>query len=133
MKFKYRGRSYEYKPSEIEMEPGPVVGKYRGQQWQLHYPRHMNVPQPAMALKYRGIAYRTTETGGIETPRPKTVDGTPVQIPTKVPTHKALEAELTKTHRAYLVKRLAHRLEVARANGDEQLVRLLEWEQQQMA
>lgn len=35
-------------------------------------------------------------------------------------------------HRANIQKRLEHRLEVARAKGDENLIRLLEAEMQQM-
>lgn len=37
-----------------------------------------------------------------------------------------------ETHRANIQKRLQHRLEVARAKGDENLIRLLEAEMQQL-
>lgn len=34
--------------------------------------------------------------------------------------------KVAETHRANLQKRLVHRLDVAKANGDENLIRLLE-------
>lgn len=37
-----------------------------------------------------------------------------------------------ETHRANIEKRLQHRLEVARAKGDQNLIRLLEAEMQQL-
>jgi hypothetical protein len=45
------------------------------------------------------------------------------------------QRNLTKvgeTHRANLQKRLLHRLDVAKANGDENLVRILESEMKQL-
>ncbi|MDY6940747.1 MAG: DUF4278 domain-containing protein [Cyanobacteriota bacterium] len=127
MKLNYRGIHYEFDRTPIDMEPGPVKGKYRGRPWEIHYPRHMNVPQAVMALKYRGVAYRTTETGGIATPPASD------RIPTQVPKPATLEAQLATVHKAYLLQRLTHRLEVAKAKGDERLVHLLELEQQQIA
>lgn len=41
-------------------------------------------------------------------------------------------SKLSQTHRANIQKRLEHRLEVARANGDQNLVRMLEAEMQQI-
>ncbi|CDM93297.1 conserved hypothetical protein [Limnospira indica PCC 8005] len=40
--------------------------------------------------------------------------------------------QLSQTHRANIQKRLEYRLEVARAKGDENLVRMLEAEMRQM-
>ncbi|EAW34060.1 hypothetical protein [Lyngbya sp. PCC 8106] len=40
--------------------------------------------------------------------------------------------QLAQTHRANIQKRLEHRLEVARANGDQNLVQLLEAEKQKL-
>lgn len=40
--------------------------------------------------------------------------------------------QLSQTHRANIQKRLEHRLEVARAKGDENLVRMLEAEMRQI-
>ena len=40
--------------------------------------------------------------------------------------------KLSQTHRANIQKRLEHRIEVARAKGDNNLVRLLEAERNQI-
>lgn len=40
--------------------------------------------------------------------------------------------KVSEVHRANLQKRLMHRMEVARANGDENLIRLLEDEMRQL-
>ena len=40
--------------------------------------------------------------------------------------------QLSQTHRANIQKRLEHRIEVARAKGDNNLVRLLEAERDQV-
>jgi hypothetical protein len=40
--------------------------------------------------------------------------------------------QVAETHRANIQKRLQHRLEVAKANGDQNLVRVLEDEMKQM-
>lgn len=40
--------------------------------------------------------------------------------------------KVAETHRANLQKRLLHRLDVAKANGDENLIRLLEDEMRQI-
>lgn len=45
---------------------------------------------------------------------------------------KLQKNQLTQTHRANLQKRLEHRLEVARAKGDHNLIQLLEAERQQL-
>ena len=41
-------------------------------------------------------------------------------------------SQLAQTHRANIQKRLEHRLEIARAKGDQNLVRLLEAEKEQL-
>ncbi|MFM6191963.1 MAG: hypothetical protein ACKPEN_22960 [Planktothrix sp.] len=40
--------------------------------------------------------------------------------------------KLSDVHRANIQKRLEHRLEVARSNGDENLIRILEAEMRQI-
>ncbi len=41
-------------------------------------------------------------------------------------------AKVSEVHRANIQKRLEHRLEVARANGDQNLIRVLENELRQL-
>jgi hypothetical protein len=114
------------------MTEGQEMGKYRGQAWAMRYPKHMNVPQPAMQLKYRGIAYQTTIAGGIET-----APQSPVRVRASVRPmahlDRELHTQLVRVHQTHLLERLAHRLDVARSNGDTELIRALERENQQLA
>ena len=45
--------------------------------------------------------------------------------------HRSL-TRVSEVHRANLQKRLLHRMEVARSNGDENLIRILEDEMRQL-
>lgn len=115
MQLSYRGNQYNYEPSAIPMEEGEMTGKYRGQAWKMRYPRHINVVQPVANLKYRGVSYCTTRTGGVET--------------TSRPTSSAdLSAEWATIHRANLLKNLERRLIAAKTKGDRDLIDLLQQE-----
>lgn len=136
MKLTYRGIPYEYEPPTLEMTEGQEMGKYRGQAWTMRYPKHMNVPQPAMQLKYRGIAYETTVTGGTDAaPQSQTrVRSNVMPSLRAVPSlNRELHVQLAQVHQTHLLERLVHRLEVARSNGDAELIRVLEQESQQLA
>ncbi|MGB3240543.1 MAG: DUF4278 domain-containing protein [Geitlerinemataceae cyanobacterium] len=125
MKLTYRGVSYEDNPYHPEMTKSLVLGKYRGQAWNIRYPRHMNIAQPVMELKYRGVSYRTTSTGDIQ----------PVNTSTPALGHIAQPqlSEVAKIHHSYLLQRLQHRIAVAKAQGNANLVYLLEEESRQLA
>jgi hypothetical protein len=119
MKLSYRGIAYEYEQRGIDTIEGEIGGKYRGQPWRCSYPRHIPVPQPALDLKYRGVAYSTypkAPAGAI----PQT--GNPRQV----------SPELVETHLANIRRRLEHRLQVAKDSGDQKLIRMLEAESKQL-
>lgn len=125
MKLTYRGVSYNYNPCPQEMTESNILGKYRGQPWNVRYPRHMNIPQPIAQLQYRGVPYQTTATGGIK----------PVNInkPALGDNVQPQFSEVEKIHHSYLFKRLQHRIAVAQAKGDAHLVHLLEEESRLLA
>jgi Domain of unknown function (DUF4278) len=125
MKLTYRGVSYEYNPNPQEMTESPILGKYRGQAWNIRYPRHMNIPQPITELQYRGVPYRTTATGGIQAVKPQTPEIEKFARPRL--------SDVAKIHQSYLLKSLQHRLAVAKAKGDANLVYLLEEESRHLA
>jgi Domain of unknown function (DUF4278) len=125
MKLTYRGATYEYNPCPQEMTEGKILGKYRGQAWNIRYPRHMNIPQPITELQYRGVPYRTTATGGIQAVNTNTPALGKMAQPTL--------SELAKIHHSYLIKGLQRRIEIAKAKGDANLVYLLEEESRQLA
>ncbi|HIK32925.1 MAG TPA: DUF4278 domain-containing protein [Oscillatoriales cyanobacterium M59_W2019_021] len=125
MKLTYRGVTYEYNPCPQDMTEGKILGRYRGRDWSLRYPRHMSVPQPIAQFQYRGVPYRTTATGDIQAVNTQTPALGNVKQPTL--------SEVAKVHHAHLIQRLQRRLEVAKAQGDAQLVSLLEEESRQLA
>jgi hypothetical protein len=61
MKLSYRGVHYKDEPSTIEVTEGEIVGMYRDQKRQSGYLRHIPEPLSVNNLKYRGVAYRTSQ------------------------------------------------------------------------
>lgn len=138
MKLSYRGVQYDTELPTFEMMEGDIVGKYRGQaiRHRYPYPRHIPVPQPSLALQYRGIAYRTNRTADLE----EILNATPAQPETLAATPSlwcsATQSKLrqvSEIHRTNIYRNLERRMQVARELGDLHLVRLLELELQQIA
>lgn len=119
MKLSYRGVAYENESPAIDMVEGEIGGKYRGQAWRCSYPRHIPVPQPALDLKYRGVAHSSY---------PK-AQGSAIPQMSKA---CKVSPELAETHLANIRRRLEHRLEVAKSRGDDKLIRMLEAESKQL-
>lgn len=130
MKRCYRGVPYDNATSPLEVTEGEIGGLYRGGAWRFHYPRHIRVPFPVHDVKYRGVAYRT---GHSAIPTVVAHSATAVPHRTWPTLHKQERQkeldEATKTHLANIRKNLERRLAVAKAKGDEELVRLLKQEE----
>lgn len=132
MKLTYRGVNYEGTPA-LEVTEGEIGGTYRGQQWKSHYVRHIPQPAPVHNLRYRGIAYRT---GNSTTAVPKALEQPlAARLRQTLVTRNKREVldELTNNHMKNICRSLEHRLAVAKAKGDNNLVQLLEAESEQMA
>lgn len=132
MKLTYRGVNYEGTPA-LEVTEGEIGGTYRGQQWKSHYVRHIPEPAPIPNLRYRGVAYRT---GNATTAIPKTVEqSAAARFRQTLVTRNQREVldELTNNHMKNICRSLEHRLAVAKAKGDDNLIQLLEAESAQMA
>ena len=131
MKLTYRGINYEYEAPALDMNEGKFAGKYRGINCQLgRYPRHIPVPQPPLDLKYRGIAYSTHQTVEpelIPTKAQPQVRET-ITITSSLKTHRDLKQELAKVHCQSITRQMEHRLQVAKAKGDRDLIDQLEKE-----
>lgn len=133
MKLTYRTISYEQHRPSLDIVESELGGKYRGNAWQVHYPRHIPVPLPNPSLKYRGVAYqaedvRTTEREGMVRVSQQSQSQPSVQTPAEVtPEH------LITVHTANICRVLEHRRQVAQELGDEQLLKMLELEAQQLA
>ncbi|MDX2214234.1 MAG: DUF4278 domain-containing protein [Oculatellaceae cyanobacterium bins.114] len=142
MKLTYRGAAYDYEPTPVDMTETGITGHYRGQAFQFAYPRHIPVPQPPGDYQYRGVAYHKTSTGAIESVAAPIAVLTPVVTPTAPVTPSPtgltyrsvaasrlnLQREIAGKHRDNIHRRLQHRLEVARAKGDQALINELERE-----
>jgi hypothetical protein len=64
MQLCYRGASYEYNPSAMEIIEGEVGSKYRGLPWrhtQVKMNKRLRV-QPTYELYYRGVTSRRNKT-----------------------------------------------------------------------
>ena len=134
MKLSYRGVSYETEPATLDTREGEILGKYRGQDWCYPYPRHISPLQPKFDLKYRGVAYSP-----LPKPKGKNPSGVGEEItrnfcpmPAKKP-DKISSQLLGSTHLDNVRRNLERRLQVAQANGNEQLIHLLEQEFEQLA
>jgi hypothetical protein len=143
MQLTYRGAHYNREPQPVEMADSPIMGTYRGRAMTFNYPRHIPVPQPVQALTYRGVTYRTTETGSTAPiARPvvslaKSSLAKPAVKRVSVPSNPRWHAnqaqfiEYEQTHQMHIRRRLQQRIEAAKARGDYKLLNLLQNELQQ--
>ncbi|MEG4854993.1 DUF4278 domain-containing protein [Microcoleus sp. B5-D4] len=121
MKLTYRGSNYEYDIPTVDMVEGEVAGKYRGQNWNYRYPRH--IPNPK---KYGGPNYtkkRDAQSGDRDVAAAR-ASARGEYYPTVV--------EVAQVHQANLCNILDRRKQAAKAKGDETLLRLLEIESRHM-
>ncbi|NET32339.1 MAG: DUF4278 domain-containing protein [Cyanothece sp. SIO1E1] len=142
MKLCYRGVDYEYSPHTLEMTESEILGQYRGRSLKFQYVRHIPVPQPILNLQYRGVAYRTYASGQVEAPvhtapAPDMASLEPtdsaVTINSVFRTRQALLREVAEIHRNSIRRSLEHRIEVAKTQGNKNLLHQLEVEMSQMA
>jgi len=136
MRLSYRGLPYDYEPPAIDVAETQLQGRYRGQAINFSYPRHVSVPQPALDLQYRGIPYHTTTAGVIEArlASPSSAKPSLTKAPELLPIrmHKqSIIREAAAVHKSNIQQLLRHRLEVAQARGDQQLVSQLKREMHQ--
>lgn len=135
MKLSYRGVCYERTPSALDITEGDIGGTYRGQAWRHHYVRHIPEPPPVRDLKWRGVAYRPGKPAIAESmaaPQPVAPVATNPVLFLSNRRGKSLD-ETAVMHLRNIRQSLEHRLQVAKAKGDEQLVRMLEKESEQTA
>lgn len=146
MKLTYRGIDYDCTPPMLEVTDSEIVCRYRGHAAPYTYVRHVPIPQPAERLTYRGVAYQTTRQGGIQqvaqqpATRPATSGSMLTGLRSKlVGTSPVAQArrELLKAssrlHKENITRSLQHRIEVAKAQGNESLLQQLESEARQTA
>lgn len=127
MKLSYRGVKYEDKSPILEGTDGEIGGTCRGQVGKFSYARHIPEPPSLHDLKYRGVPYRTR---GVAVAVPTSALASRRTLPTfdRREREKVLE-EVTRTHMANIRSSLERRMQAAQAQGNEQLVRILQQEQ----
>ena len=139
MKFNNRAFNYEPNLSNIELTESEIVDN-QGTDWKQKYPRHIPVPQVKIDLKSPAVECSTGDLIDIEANQLRqnyiADDSVAVSrknevVLTKTKRQQLLE-ELNNVHLNNLRRNLEHRLEVAREKGDENLIRLLEAEFEQL-
>ena len=140
MRLCYRGVEYDYNPPSLEVKEQEIVGKYRGRPLHFTYVSHVPVPQPVANLTYRGVPYRTTAQGQVrpstatpEQQRHSVFQGIKSSDNSVMRARRHLLKEAAESHRSNIQRTLQHRIEVARAQGNEMLLKQLEEEMHQLA
>lgn len=131
MKLSYRGVGYDYNPPTLEVTEGEILGKYRGANWRCRTMNELPTPQPASNLTYRGVSYTK---GSAPSSRPTAVSRVATARASRftVPAAMSAPKEIDRIHRANLERNLERRLQVARRQGNQQLISLLEAERDQL-
>ncbi|MEX0269584.1 DUF4278 domain-containing protein [Leptolyngbyaceae cyanobacterium UHCC 1019] len=149
MKLTYRGASYEYNPASLEVSEVDALRQYQNSYQRCHTLAESNYPlvyrgasyttaQVAQALAsvpisgtpqrltYRGVQYNKNGNGIVEFARPAKASLAPKTI-----TPAFVEA--TAVHHENLRRNVQHRLEIAKIQGNQNLVSQLEAESKQLA
>ena len=133
MKFSHRGANYNDAPSMLEVTEREIGNMCQGQKREFSYVRHIPEPLPLPNRQFRSVTYCTAQPTAakstVAAPRVMTVsDRTSLSCK-----KREILDELMNSHLQNIQRSLEHRLQVARAKGDQKLVRLLEAESKQMA
>jgi hypothetical protein len=152
MKLAYRGVEYDYNPPMLEVTESETLCQYRGHAAPYTYVRHVPIPQMAERLTYRGVAYQTTRQGGIQQLSQSAeghVQGQSVRgqsaramglaglrnrlvgLSPKAQARRELVQEASRLHKESINRSLQHRIEVAKAQGNQRLIEQLESEMRQ--
>jgi len=142
MKLAYRGVEYDHNPPMLEVTASEINCQYRGRTAAYTYVRHVPIPQPAQQLCYRGVPYQTTRHGEIQQLAAGTVrsDGKLASLRNKLSAtspaasaRRQLLKESSHLHQDSISRSLQHRIEVAKAQGNQSLLAQLEAELRQIA
>ena len=139
MRLCYRGVEYNYNPPSLEVKEREILGTYRGRPLHFNYVNHVPVPQPVADLTYRGVAYQTTSSGEVRLREVPQRQRQPVFQGIKSTDNSAMQArrqllrDAAESHRSSIQRMLQHRIEVARAQGNDILLKQLEEEMHQLA
>lgn len=132
MKLSDRGVHYEYNHPTLEVTEGEILGQHRGTGWRCQTLQEVPVVASTVPLKYGGVAYTPSSPAPVHptdvAPAKAARSLQSVVIPETAP----ILAEITRIHRTNLERNLERRLRIAKAQGNQVLIRLLEAERQQL-
>lgn len=132
MKLNYRGLSYEADPPITDVTESEIGGKYRGQEWHQHYPRHIPAPVHNRNFKYRGITYNSNQAReNSEVIVHHTTSEATSEVLTEVACQIAMN-NVARIHCNRLQQLLERRRQIAKERGDTELLKLLDQEAQQL-
>ncbi|MEC4983028.1 MAG: DUF4278 domain-containing protein [Oscillatoria sp. PMC 1068.18] len=134
MKLSYRGIGYDRQSLSLEVLEGEIIGKYRGQDIRAKYPRHIPQLQPKVYLQYRGIAYSkrpVVKCQALPLTQPNSTVDPCTFLSNQV--NRGISEEAAQIHLDNIRRSLERRMQVAKATGNQDLVRLLEQESQELS
>lgn len=129
MKLTYRSIDYDWQALDVELSEGEVGGKYRGQDWRYRYLKQVPELHPRLMLTYRGVSYGKRP--AVKNPQPKT-PGSAVDWFVRDEKLAAVREATARVHRDNIRRRLEHRLTIAKAKGNQELIQMLEDEARQL-
>jgi hypothetical protein len=135
MQLSYRGVKYERPVPTLEVTDREIAGTYRGAPWRHQVVRAISAPQPNYTLRYRGVTYNSNDLLQPAAPSAESsLKPNPANSGFSIPlTTRTAIKELGRIHRLNLRQNLERRLRQAKAQGNQELIRLLELEFKQLA
>ncbi len=139
MKLCYRGVEYDYNPPSLDVHESELTGCYRGRPIHFTYASHVPVPQPVATMTYRGVGYATTPQGKVVSPLAEQLGRQPVFQAVQSTDNSVLKArryllkDAAAAHRINMQRSIEHRIQVARSQGNNDLLEQLEAELHQLA
>ncbi len=120
MRLSYRGARYEYTPPTLEVTEGEIQSNHRGTSWRCQTIAEIPVSQsPHKSGTQKGF-YSQQDFSQIERSQPS-------QTQQICSTFDVLQ-QLKRIHKANIDRSLEHRMQVAKDQRDDQLLRVLESE-----
>lgn len=137
MKLIYRGIKYEHASTEAEIAGREVNGKYRGVRWNRHQSPHLPIHHYAAELKYRGVGYYSGTPEEVEELKQRKKLNFIFQKNTSLfprnRRNQPINNQFAETHSTNLCHDLQRRLQLAKLNGDDKLIQMLEDEANQLS
>ena len=128
MQTSYRGVNFQSSAPTLEVAENEMASRYRGESLNFSYVRHIPLP-PAIPNPMNRLVTESSTTSPFATPGKREVIDEAYYAPQV--SEKILH-EVSAIHQENIRRNLERRLEVAKARGDQSLIRQLQVESQQL-